>query len=118
MEELWKNGTTLELTVIPADAVSADLDLVSFLQGRVFPAGSLYRKMQVAIRENIYQLYPPVTDRPPRLGEVAGIDYYFWTSSKISDNMFLERGELNGKVHYNTNGPERLNFVSSGTAET
>jgi guanylate kinase len=46
------------------------------------------------------------TTRPPRPGEVDGVDYHFWTpelfQNRLAEGAFLEHAQVHGKHYYGT----------------
>ncbi|GAU95844.1 hypothetical protein RvY_07389 [Ramazzottius varieornatus] len=111
MKELWDKGEKLDLVVLASSFLNNDLELGSFLQDRAYPRESFRRWMQRIIRHSIYLLYPPVTTRAPRVGEVQGKDYLFWSEKDVQATLdcraFLERGEFDG-VFYGTLYPRNV----------
>ncbi|XP_037092842.1 membrane-associated guanylate kinase, WW and PDZ domain-containing protein 2-like [Pollicipes pollicipes] len=74
-------------------------DLRSYLSSR-FPKGSVDHELQNTIRDHLYLRTVPVTTRPPREGEVPGVDYTFLSVEEFRDlersGNLLESGVYEG----------------------
>lgn len=101
-------------------------DLRVFLNTR-FQRGSVDHDLQNTIRDNLYLRTVPVTTRPPREGEVNGVDYTFLSLEEFAKlergGSLLESGIYEGN-HYGTpkpskeppSGPASSNGVVPATA--
>ncbi|XP_038628722.1 membrane-associated guanylate kinase, WW and PDZ domain-containing protein 1 isoform X1 [Tachyglossus aculeatus] len=82
-------------------------DLRHFLNQR-FQKGSPDHELQQTIRDNLYRHAVPCTTRPPREGEVPGVDYNFLTVKEFLDHeqsgTLLEVGTYEGN-YYGTPKP-------------
>ncbi|XP_028905912.1 membrane-associated guanylate kinase, WW and PDZ domain-containing protein 1 isoform X17 [Ornithorhynchus anatinus] len=82
-------------------------DLRHFLNQR-FQKGSPDHELQQTIRDNLYRHAVPCTTRPPREGEVPGVDYNFLTVKEFLDleqsGTLLEVGTYEGN-YYGTPKP-------------
>lgn len=84
-------------------------DLRVFLNTR-FQRGSVDHDLQNTIRDNLYLRTVPVTTRPPREGEVNGVDYTFLSLEEFAklerSGSLLESGIYEGN-HYGTPKPTK-----------
>ena len=75
-------------------------DLRQYLSTR-FPKGGTDHELQNTIRDNVYLRTVPVTTRPPRPGEVNGVDYTFLSQQEFQalqrSGSLLEAGLFEGK---------------------
>jgi guanylate kinase len=59
------------------------------------------------------------TTRPPRPGEVDGVDYHFWTpeqfQKRLAEGAFLEHAQVHGKHWYGTPRDEVDGYRERGT---
>ncbi|XP_075794642.1 membrane-associated guanylate kinase, WW and PDZ domain-containing protein 1 isoform X15 [Pelodiscus sinensis] len=82
-------------------------DLRHYLNQR-FQKGSPDHELQQTIRDNLYRHAVPCTTRPPREGEVPGVDYNFLTVQEFLDleqsGTLLEVGTYEGN-YYGTPKP-------------
>ncbi|XP_001363715.1 membrane-associated guanylate kinase, WW and PDZ domain-containing protein 1 isoform X20 [Monodelphis domestica] len=82
-------------------------DLRHYLNQR-FQKGSPDHELQQVIRDNLYRHAVPCTTRPPREGEVPGVDYNFLTVKEFLDleqsGTLLEVGTYEGN-YYGTPKP-------------
>ncbi|XP_069793225.1 membrane-associated guanylate kinase, WW and PDZ domain-containing protein 1b isoform X3 [Narcine bancroftii] len=82
-------------------------DLRHYLSQR-FQKGSADHELQQIIRDNLYRHAVPCTTRPPRDGEIPGIDYNFLTVKEFFDleksGTLLEVGTYEGN-YYGTPKP-------------
>ncbi|XP_032620559.1 membrane-associated guanylate kinase, WW and PDZ domain-containing protein 1 isoform X24 [Chelonoidis abingdonii] len=82
-------------------------DLRHYLNQR-FQKGSPDHELQQTIRDNLYRHAVPCTTRPPREGEVPGVDYNFLTVQEFLDleqsETLLEVGTYEGN-YYGTPKP-------------
>ncbi|XP_078065620.1 membrane-associated guanylate kinase, WW and PDZ domain-containing protein 1b isoform X3 [Mustelus asterias] len=82
-------------------------DLRHYLSQR-FQKGSADHELQQTIRDNLYRHAMPCTTRPPREGEVPGVDYNFLTVKEFFDleesGTLLEVGTYEGN-YYGTPKP-------------
>nr|XP_033781908.1 membrane-associated guanylate kinase, WW and PDZ domain-containing protein 1 isoform X7 [Geotrypetes seraphini] len=82
-------------------------DLKHYLNQR-FQKGSPDHELQQTIRDNLYRHAVPCTTRPPREGEVPGVDYKFLTVEEFLDleqsGTLLEVGTYEGN-YYGTPKP-------------
>uniref|UniRef100_A0A7N4PDI7 Membrane associated guanylate kinase, WW and PDZ domain containing 1 n=1 Tax=Sarcophilus harrisii TaxID=9305 RepID=A0A7N4PDI7_SARHA len=82
-------------------------DLRQYLNQR-FQKGSPDHELQQVIRDNLYRHAVPCTTRPPREGEVPGVDYNFLTVKEFLDleqsGTLLEVGTYEGN-YYGTPKP-------------
>ncbi|XP_029456894.1 membrane-associated guanylate kinase, WW and PDZ domain-containing protein 1 isoform X4 [Rhinatrema bivittatum] len=82
-------------------------DLRHYLNQR-FQKGSPDHELQQTIRDNLYRHAVPCTTRPPREGEVPGVDYKFLTVEEFLDleqsGTLLEVGTYEGN-YYGTPKP-------------
>nr|XP_018903603.1 PREDICTED: membrane-associated guanylate kinase, WW and PDZ domain-containing protein 1-like isoform X2 [Bemisia tabaci] len=108
----WLNHCTLTseqvtLKTVPAGSITPDL--CQFLNSS-FQKGSVDHDLQNTIRDNLYLRTVPVTTRPPRNGEVNGIDYTFLTNEEFfqlqRNGCLLESGIYEGN-HYGTPKPAK-----------
>ena len=78
-------------------------DLRQYLHTR-FPKGGVDHELQSTIRDNLYLRTVPVTTRPPRPGELNGLDYTFLSPPEFeslhrSGNL-IESGVYQGEFIY------------------
>ncbi|KAF8768407.1 Membrane-associated guanylate kinase like protein [Argiope bruennichi] len=89
-------------------------DLRNFLNTR-FQKGSVDHDLQNTIRDNLYQRTVPCTTRPPRVGEISGVDYTFLSVEEFialeRSGSLLESGIYEGN-HYGTPMPPKDNYHS------
>ncbi|XP_072928428.1 membrane-associated guanylate kinase, WW and PDZ domain-containing protein 1b isoform X1 [Hemitrygon akajei] len=82
-------------------------DLRHYLSQR-FQKGSADHELQQTIRDNLYRHAVPCTTRPPRDGEIPGVDYNFLTVKEFFDleesGTLLEVGTYEGN-YYGTPKP-------------
>uniref|UniRef100_A0A674DGV3 Membrane-associated guanylate kinase, WW and PDZ domain-containing protein 3 n=1 Tax=Salmo trutta TaxID=8032 RepID=A0A674DGV3_SALTR len=92
-------------TVKPGKVLNTDLRHYLSLQ---FQKGSLDHKLQQVIRDNLYLRTIPCTTRPPREGEVPGVDYNFISVGEFrvleESGLLLESGTYDGN-YYGTPKP-------------
>ncbi|KAJ1526097.1 hypothetical protein ONE63_009262 [Megalurothrips usitatus] len=114
LEHCCRNGNPVTLKSVSAGAVPKDLRV--FLNTR-FQRGSVDHDLQNTIRDNLYLRTVPVTTRPPREGEVNGVDYTFLSLEDFAKlergGSLLESGIYEGN-HYGTPKPSKE--PSSGSA--
>lgn len=64
--------------------------------------------LQGVVRDNLYLRTVPVTTRPPRPGEVPGVDYTFLTVEEFMElecnGSLLESGVYAGMIMYTERG--------------
>ncbi|XP_013779275.2 membrane-associated guanylate kinase, WW and PDZ domain-containing protein 1-like isoform X2 [Limulus polyphemus] len=107
-----RNGNPVSIKAAKAGYLTRDLR--QYLNTR-FQKGSVDHDLQNTIRDNLYLRTVPCTTRPPRPGEVNGIDYTFLTPEEFialekSGNL-LESGIYDGN-HYGTPKPPRESPMS------
>ncbi|XP_078393622.1 membrane-associated guanylate kinase, WW and PDZ domain-containing protein 2-like, partial [Cetorhinus maximus] len=94
-------------------------DLRHFLK-QAFSKGSADLELQERIRQNLYIRAVPCTTRPPRDGEVSGVDYHFITLSEFQAleraGGLLESGKFDGN-YYGTPVPPILPSDATLTLE-
>ncbi|XP_036386388.1 membrane-associated guanylate kinase, WW and PDZ domain-containing protein 3 [Megalops cyprinoides] len=92
-------------TVKPGKVLNTDLRHYLSLQ---FQKGSLDHRLQQVIRDNLYLRTVPCTTRPPREGEVPGVDYSFISVGEFrlleESGLLLESGTYDGN-YYGTPKP-------------
>ncbi|XP_026277849.2 membrane-associated guanylate kinase, WW and PDZ domain-containing protein 1 isoform X2 [Frankliniella occidentalis] len=102
-----RNGNPVTLKSVRGGAVPKDLRV--FLNTR-FQRGSVDHDLQNTIRDNLYLRTVPVTTRPPREGEVNGVDYTFLSLEEFAklerSGSLLESGIYEGN-HYGTPKPSK-----------
>ncbi|CAG7721513.1 unnamed protein product [Allacma fusca] len=96
---------SVTLTVAPRGSLGPELR--SYLNTR-FQKGSVDHALQGVVRDNLYLRTVPVTTRPPRPGEIPGVDYTFLTVEEFMElernGSLLESGVYAGN-HYGTPKP-------------
>ncbi|XP_044303352.1 membrane-associated guanylate kinase, WW and PDZ domain-containing protein 3 isoform X2 [Varanus komodoensis] len=87
-------------TVRPGKVINKDLRHYLSLQ---FQKGSIDHKLQQVIRDNLYLRTIPCTTRPPRDGEVPGVDYNFIPVEQFKaleeSGALLESGTYDGNFY-------------------
>lgn len=60
----------------------------------------------LAAKRSLLRLAISATTRPPRPGEIDGVDYHFWPLEKfrqcLAEGAFLEHAQVHGKHYYGT----------------
>uniref|UniRef100_T1JEL2 Membrane-associated guanylate kinase, WW and PDZ domain-containing protein 1 n=1 Tax=Strigamia maritima TaxID=126957 RepID=T1JEL2_STRMM len=109
-----RNGNPVTIKTIPEGLIVKDLR--QYLTSR-FPKGSPDHDLQNTIRDNLYLRTVPCTTRPPRDGEVNGVDYCFLSPEEFMilerSGKLLESGIFEGN-HYGTPKPPKENPVYVG----
>uniref|UniRef100_A0A8C8SZN9 Membrane-associated guanylate kinase, WW and PDZ domain-containing protein 1 n=1 Tax=Pelusios castaneus TaxID=367368 RepID=A0A8C8SZN9_9SAUR len=92
---------------LPRERSRLNKDLRHYLNQR-FQKGSPDHELQQTIRDNLYRHAVPCTTRPPREGEVPGVDYNFLTVQEFLEleqsGTLLEVGTYEGN-YYGTPKP-------------
>ncbi|XP_076023016.1 membrane-associated guanylate kinase, WW and PDZ domain-containing protein 3 [Genypterus blacodes] len=95
-------------TVSPGSALCKDLRLYL---SKCFTPGSVDSQLQQVIRENLYLRAVPCTTRPPREGEISGVDYNFVSIKEFfsleESGALLESGKFKGN-YYGTPRPVHI----------
>ncbi|XP_018608490.1 membrane-associated guanylate kinase, WW and PDZ domain-containing protein 1-like isoform X3 [Scleropages formosus] len=100
-------------TVFPGSTLCKDLRLYL---SKCFTPGSVDSQLQQVIRENLYLRAVPCTTRPPRDGEISGVDYNFVSIEEFfsleESGALLESGKFKGN-YYGTPRPVHIGPESS-----
>ncbi|XP_048873547.1 LOW QUALITY PROTEIN: membrane-associated guanylate kinase, WW and PDZ domain-containing protein 1-like [Brienomyrus brachyistius] len=95
-------------TVAPGSTLCKDLRLYL---SKCFTPGSMDSQLQQVIRENLYLRAVPCTTRPPRDGEISGVDYNFVSIEEFfsleESGALLESGKFKGN-YYGTPRPVHI----------
>ncbi|XP_023693270.2 membrane-associated guanylate kinase, WW and PDZ domain-containing protein 2-like isoform X2 [Paramormyrops kingsleyae] len=95
-------------TVSPGSTLCKDLRLYL---SKCFTPGSVDSQLQQVIRENLYLRAVPCTTRPPRDGEISGVDYNFVSIEEFfsleESGALLESGKFKGN-YYGTPRPVHI----------
>ncbi|XP_061760087.1 membrane-associated guanylate kinase, WW and PDZ domain-containing protein 3 [Nerophis ophidion] len=95
-------------TASPGATLCKDLRLYL---SKCFTPGSVDSQLQQVIRENLYLRGVPCTTRPPRVGEISGIDYNFVSIEEFfsleESGALLESGKFKGN-YYGTPRPVHI----------
>ncbi|XP_062246943.1 membrane-associated guanylate kinase, WW and PDZ domain-containing protein 1 isoform X2 [Platichthys flesus] len=95
-------------TVSPGSSLCKDLRLYL---SKCFTPGSMDSQLQQLIRENLYLRAVPCTTRPPRDGEISGVDYNFVSIEEFfsleESGALLESGKFKGN-YYGTPRPVHI----------
>ncbi|XP_046895777.1 membrane-associated guanylate kinase, WW and PDZ domain-containing protein 3 isoform X4 [Hypomesus transpacificus] len=95
-------------TVSPGSTLCRDLRLYL---SKCFTPGSMDSQLQQVIRENLYLRAVPCTTRPPRDGEISGVDYNFVSIEEFfaleESGALLESGKFKGN-YYGTPRPVHI----------
>ncbi|TSV54887.1 Membrane-associated guanylate kinase, WW and PDZ domain-containing protein 1 [Bagarius yarrelli] len=114
---------------LPLDGNKLTKDLKLYLSQR-FPKSSEDYKLQQTIRDNLYRHAVPCTTRPPRDGEVPGVDYNFLSVEDFlkleQSGTLLEIGSYEGDSSEPDENPsvrpfapaQRYNSVPTATTES
>ncbi|KAM6981874.1 membrane-associated guanylate kinase, WW and PDZ domain-containing protein 3-like [Tautogolabrus adspersus] len=99
-------------TLSPGSTLCKDLRLYL---SKCFTPGSVDSQLQQVIRENLYLRAVPCTTRPPRDGEISGVDYNFVSIEEFFSleeaGALLESGKLKGN-YYGTPRPVHISSES------
>ncbi|XP_055937343.1 membrane-associated guanylate kinase, WW and PDZ domain-containing protein 1-like isoform X2 [Argiope bruennichi] len=112
LKHYMRNGNSVPVKAVKAGYLTKDLR--NFLNTR-FQKGSVDHDLQNTIRDNLYQRTVPCTTRPPRVGEISGVDYTFLSVEEFialeRSGSLLESGIYEGN-HYGTPMPPKDNYHS------
>ncbi|PVD24614.1 hypothetical protein C0Q70_15098 [Pomacea canaliculata] len=107
IKQVSQNGAPVMIKTVRPDFLTKDLR--QYLATR-FPKGSVDHDLQQTIRDNLYMRTVPCTTRPPRPGEVNGVDYNFLSLEEFAvlekSGELLESGIFDGN-HYGTPKPPK-----------
>ncbi|GFR06679.1 membrane-associated guanylate kinase, WW and PDZ domain-containing protein 1 [Trichonephila clavata] len=112
LKHYMRNGNSVPVKAVKSGYLTKDLR--NFLNTR-FQKGSIDHDLQNTIRDNLYQRTVPCTTRPPRVGEISGVDYTFLSVEEFialeRTGSLLESGIYEGN-HYGTPMPPKDNYHS------